>query len=301
VTLADLVAARNGSELLKGDSLRHFDAEAWALVHYLMFADQGARWEKLGRFSAMVAGGADPDVAFREAIGPIADLLTPVRAYVDRSIFAYRAVQVDAGVKRETFAVAPVPTAEVAARRALFHVAMRRPVEARAAIEEARKAGGAPGAEVADALLLDTEDKDDAARAALQRAIDAGSTDAYAHYRLASLLWTRDADRDALTRIQALLAKAANLNTRYAAAYDFLASVNGQLDLGDPTGLALRAVALEPSDVHHRLTAARLLANARRYDDALKQVQAAAGLADTDAEARDVADLKTRIERQKGG
>jgi tetratricopeptide (TPR) repeat protein len=162
---------------------------------------------------------------------------------------------------------------------------MRWPAEARAAIDEARKAGGAPGAELADALLLDGDDKE-AARAAFQRAVDAGSTDAYAHYRLASLLWTRDADRDTLMRIQALLSKAASLNTRYAAAYDFLASVNDQLHLGEPTGLAMRAISLDPSDVHHRLTAARLFANARRYDDALKQVQAAADLADTEAESR---------------
>src|SRR5262245_5326292 len=217
MTLADLVAARDGSPLLKGDMLRHFDAEAWALVHYLMFADGGARWDKLGRFSAMVAGGADADAAFREAIGRVDDLATPARAYVDRNVFSYRVVQADAEVKRDAFAIAAVTPAEVAARRALFHVAMRRPVEARAAIDEARKAGGAPGAEVADALLLDADNKDDAARAAFARAVDVGSTDAYAHYRLASLLWTRNADRETLTRVQTLLAKATALNFRYAA------------------------------------------------------------------------------------
>ena len=294
------MAARNGSPLLKGDDLRIFDAEAWALVHYLMFADGGARWEKLGRFSSMVAGGTDPDTAFRETIGRLEDLATPVRAYVDRSVFSYRAVQVNTEVKRESFAVTPIAPAEVAAQRALFHVAMRRPVEARAAIDEARKAGGAPGAEVADGLLLESDDKA-AARAAFQRAVDAGSTDPYAHYRLASLLWTRDADRDTLMRIQALLSKAASLNTRYAAAYDFLASVNDQLHLGEPTGLAMRAVSLDPSDVHHRLTAARLFANAHRYDEALKQVQAAADLADTEAESREAAEMRSWIERAKGG
>ena len=300
IALPDLVAARNGSPLLKGEMLHFFDAEAWALVHFLMFADQGARWEKLGRFSGMVASGTNPDAAFREALGRVEDLATPVHAYVDRSLFAYRAVQVNAEVKRESFTVAPVAPAEAAARKALFHVAMRRPAEAHAAIEEARKAGGASGAELADALLLDAEDKDDLARAALQRAIDAGSTDAYAHYRLASLLWTRDADRDTLTRIEALLSKAALLNVRYAAAYDFLSSVKSQLGAGDPTGLALRAVSLEPSAAHHRLTAARLLANVKRYDEALKQVQAASELAETDAESREAAELTAWIQRQRG-
>jgi hypothetical protein len=270
-------------------------------VHYLMFADQAKRSKDLGRFSSIVAGGGDPDAAFRDAIGSVDSLLTPVRAYVDRSIFSYMAVQADATVKREAFTSTPLTPAEAAARRALFHVAMRRPVEARTAIDEARKAGGAAGAEVADALLLDSEDKDDAARAAFARAVDAGSTDAYAYYRLASLLWTRDADHETLTRIQTLLSKATALNNRYAAAYDFLAGVDDQLHVGDPAGLAMRAVSLEPSDAHHRLTAARLLANARRYDEALKQAQAAIELADSEAAAREAADLKRRIEAQKGG
>jgi hypothetical protein len=301
IPLAELIAADNASPLLKGDNLHIFDAEAWALVHYLMFADQAKRSKDLGRFSSIVAGGGNPDAAFRDAIGSVDSLLTPVRAYVDRSIFSYMAVQADATVTREAFTSTPLTPADAAARRALFHVAMRRPVEARAAIDEARKAGGAAGAEVADALLLDSEDKDDAARAAFARAVEAGSTDAYAYYRLASLLWTRDADHETLTRIQALLSKATALNTRYAAAYDFLAGVDDQLHIGDPTGLAMRAVSLEPSDAHHRFTAARLFANARRYDEALKQTQAAIELADSEAAAHEAADLKRRIEAQKGG
>jgi hypothetical protein len=300
IPVADLVAARADSPLLKAE-LNLFDAEAWALVHYLMFANEGARSSDLGRFSSLVVSGTDPDVAFREALGNVADLVPPVRAYVDRNIFTYRALKADAAVKREAFTVASVSPAEAAARRALFHVAMRRPVEARAAIDDARKAGGAPDAEVADALLLDAEDKDDAARAAFARAVDAGTTDAYAHYRLASLLWKRDADRETLTRIQTLLSKAAALNVRYAAAYDFLAQVQADLGAPQPSGLALRAVSLDPSDAHHRLTAARLLADEKRFDDALKQVQAAAELANSDDVARQAAELRSWIERRKGG
>lgn len=297
--LPDLVAAREGSPLLKGDNLAVFDAQAWALVHYLMFADKGAHSAALGRFASLVIGGTDADVAFREALGPIADLQLPVGVYVDRSIYTYLAVQADAAVKREAFAVTPISAAEAAARRALFHVAMRRPVEARAAIEEAHKAGGAADAELAEALLLDGDDKGDAARAAYARAVDAGSTDPYAHYRLASLLWTPDATRETLTRIQALLSKAVALNPRYAAGYDFLAGTNGQLGIGEPSSLALRAVMLEPSSAHHRLTAARLLAQEKHFDDALKQVEAARELADSAAQAEEAAELRSRIERAK--
>jgi hypothetical protein len=299
IPVADVVAARDGSPLLKGDNLYLFDAEAWSLVHYLMFADGGAHWDALGKCLSTITGGVASEVAFAETIGRPADLQTPLRAYTDRNVFAYKALQADATVRRETFAVTPVAPADAAARRALFHVAMQRPVEARALIDEARKAGGMADAEVADALLLERDDKLDAARDTYLRAVDAGTTDPYAYYRLATLLWRRDADHDTLTRIRALVAKAATLNPRYAAAYDFLASLDDQLQSGDPPALALRAVSLDPADAHHRLTAARLLGNARRYDEALKQADAAAELADNDAVAREAADLKTRIQHQR--
>jgi tetratricopeptide (TPR) repeat protein len=300
IPIAELIAARSDSPLLKTD-LTLFDAQAWALVHYLMFGEKGARSNDIARFASLVVEGTDADAAFRETLGKAADLELPISAYVERSLFAYKALKVDAAVKREAFAVTPVPPAEAAARRALFHAAMGRPVEARAAIDEARKIGGAPDAEVADALLLDTEDKDDAARAAFGRAVDAGTTDPYAHYRLASLLWKRDADKETLTRIQTLLTKAAALNVRYAAAYDFLAQVKA--DLGDThaSGLALRAVSLDPANARYRLTAAELLADEKRFDDALKQVQAAAELAESSDDSRQAAELRASIEKRKGG
>lgn len=190
IPLADLVAAPNGSPLLKGDNLMLFDAEAWAVVHYLMFADGGAHAGGLEKYLTGVLKGMSPDAAaFAETIGRPSDLQTPLRAYVDRNLFSYKALQADATVRRESFGVTPIPAAECAARRAVFHVAMGRPVEARALVDEARKAGGASDAEVADALLLEREDKIDAARDAYARAVGAGTTDAYAHYRLATLTW----------------------------------------------------------------------------------------------------------------
>jgi hypothetical protein len=53
-------------------------------------------------------------------------------------------VDVDASVKRESFPNRQLSPSESAAALALFHVAMNRPVEARAAIDEARKAGPLP-------------------------------------------------------------------------------------------------------------------------------------------------------------
>jgi len=216
---------RSSPEFTSDEGLKTFDAESWALVHFLMFGEAGARWPKLDQFANMVSRGADPANAFREALGRPEDLETPFSNYISRNLFSFKQLNVDVSVKPEGFTVRPLPAADGASRRALFHVAMRRPVEARAAIEEARKVDpSAPESFVAEALLLDRDGKHDEAKAAFTRAVDAHSTSGYAHYRMASLLWRPDVDRDTLTQIEKLFNVAITLNNRDADAYASLAS-----------------------------------------------------------------------------
>jgi TPR repeat protein len=291
---------RESPQFLSDEGLRDFDAESWALVHYLMFGENGARWPKLDQFSKLVAGGMDADVAFRETLGRPEDLDGPFSIYIGRSIFSFRQVNVDASVKREGFAVSPLPAQDAASRRALFHVAMKRPVEARAAIDEARKGGApAPEAFVAEALMLDADDKDDEAKAAFARAVDAGSTSPYAHYRLASLSWRPDADHDTLARIENQLDRAIALNNRDVAAYAFLGQVRAVLGVGDPVALARRAVSLEPSESHHRVNLAFVLSRQRKYDEALSEAQTALALAKTDQARRRATDEIESITRHR--
>ncbi len=85
-----------------------------------------------------------------------------------------------------------------------------------------------PGSYEAEALLLDQEDKPDKARVAFTKAVEAGSTSPYAHYRLASLTWRRDAGPEALKAIERLLANAIGLNPKYAEAYSWLGEDPGR-------------------------------------------------------------------------
>ncbi len=79
---------------------------------------------------------------------------------ISADIFSYRRVNLDVSVERERFPVRKLPAAESASMRAMFHTAMRRPVEARAAIAEARKADPkAAGSYVAEGLLADRDNK----------------------------------------------------------------------------------------------------------------------------------------------
>ena len=287
-------------EFLKAEDLSTFDATSWALVHYLLFGERGVRWPRLDRFAQLVAQGTEPDAAFREALGSPDSLDGPFTTYINRSIFTFRQVNVDASVKREGFSVRELPAAEAAARQALLYTAMRRPEEARRAITEARAAGGAPDTFVAEGLLFDASGKQDEARDAYARAADAGSRNSYAHYRLASLMWQSQADRESLLQVDKILNQACVLNNRNAAAYALLADVRSALSSGDPMPMVLRAISLEPAEPHYRLTAASVLRKERKYDEALKHARIALSLADTEEERRRATEMIESLTRAKG-
>ena len=288
-------------EFLTDEGMATFDAASWALVHYLMFGEKGARWGQLDRFTQLVAQGTDPDVAFREALGPPEDLNNALRIYTSRNLFTFRQVNVDASVKREGFTVRMLSAGEAAARQALLHVALERPDEARKAIQEAHKGQAGGDAFAAEALLLDGAGKDDEAMAAYARAVDAGSSQPYAYYRLASLMWRSEVSQQTLVRIEQLLNKAVALNNRYAAAYAMLGEARSALGTGVPIALVLRAISLEPAEAHYRLAAANVLRNERKYEDALKHAQVALGLAEDDRERSRATELIAALTKAKGG
>ena len=296
-----LAVDRKSPDFLDGERLQTFDAESWAFVHFLMFGEAGARWPKLDQFIRLVESGAEPQVAFREALGRPEDLEAPFGAYISRSIFSARQLNVDASVKREGFAVRSLALPESASRRALFHAAMDRPLEARAAIAEARKGdASAPDSFAAEAILLDREGKIDEARAAYERATGAGSAIGYAYYRLASLLWRPDPDPATLKRVEALLAEAIARNTRDAWAYAWIGEVRAILGTGEPLGMVLRAISLDPSEPQHRLRAANVLWRQRKYDEALKHAQSALELASDEETRRRAKEAIDGITRAKG-
>jgi TPR repeat protein len=300
--LAKLVTVtRQSPEFAQGDKLQMFDAQAWAFVHFLMFGDQGARADKLNQFARLVTSGKDAATAFQEALGTPESLENPYRTYLQRAIYSFRRFNIDVSVERERFPVRPLPPAESAAERALFHAAMRRPVESRAAIAEAQKAdANVAGSYEAEGILFDYDSKPQEAKAAFTKAVERGSTSAYANYRLASLMWTPDRDRDALVAIEKRLSEAVRLNIRYAAAYAWLGEVRASLGIGsEPLSLVRRAISLEPANPDHRLSAARILRNAEHYDEAAVEAKTALTLADSDGDRREAQELLGSIEAAK--
>jgi TPR repeat protein len=290
VPLADLLAADWKSKFVADENWRPmFDAQAWMFCHYLVFGEKGANAPRMNQFAELMRDGRKADEALKEAFGAVKPLEEGYLNYLDRKLFQYGQLKLDLNVKKEAFAVRTLPPAEAAAVRAGFHVAMGRPVEARALIDEARKADAAsvPAAE-AEALLFDRENKKAEALAAYTRAAEAGSTNYYVHYRRAMLSWQRDAPREAQAQRVKSLEEAVRLNPDFAWAQASLADVLSETDPGErAVAAALKAARLEPSVASHRITLIDALWNASHPEEAKKQAAEALKLpADADERKR---------------
>jgi tetratricopeptide (TPR) repeat protein len=299
-TLRELLTADRGSPWFASEGKLHeFDAEACLFVHYLMIGDNGAHRAQLDRFATLVRDGQPAAGATESAFGNPDTLENVFKVYYSKPLFQFMIFNVDANVKQEAFDAHAMPPAGAAAALAAWHVAMGRPVEARTAIGDAKKADAKLAAAFdAEGLLLESERKGDEARAAFASAIELQSTNAYVHYRWAALSWSAQADAATKTRVDEALDRATKINDRLAPAFTLSAFVKTQLGHPDQAlPLAMRAVSLDPWDSQNRVTLASVLLMLSRRDEARVQASMAFELASTDAERRAAQQIVDAITR----
>lgn len=291
--MKELIAVtRTSREYTQNDGLGRFDAQAWALVHYLMFGHNAARQAGVNTFAALVKNGTDPGAAFAEAFGTVAELEDDFSGYIDREIFSYRKFVVDQATKREAFTSRPLTPAESAAGRAAFHVSMGRSAEARALIDEARQTDPrSVDAYMAEGLLLRRENKEQESDAAFVKAASLGSASPYAYYRAAMSMWGTGASRPdeaAFRQMDVYLSKAIELNPSFAESYAVLAEVRSaqKKPADDVVALLNKAIALDPSDPWTRIAAARSLWRIDRLTEARAVARVAVALTADDPRAK---------------
>jgi Tfp pilus assembly protein PilF len=295
---------RSSPELTGEYGLQRFDAQSWALVHYLMFGEKGAHRARLNQLVALARAGRPAAAAFEEVMGNADSYEQPLNLYIANPILHYGRLAVDASVARERFEAKPLPASVAAAGRAAFHVAMGRPAEARALIAEARQADAdEPDAFTAEALLHDRDGNADAAAAAYEKAVALGSTHAYPYYRSARLLWQDGVTEEEWRRMDALLSRAIELHETFSWAHAMLAEARASLN--EPAARIIphlrRAMELEPTEAWHRISAARALVKLRGFSQARQAAESALSLADSDevrAEAQRVLDSVSQAERR---
>ena len=302
IRLAELLAADRKSPYFTDDTAREtFDAEAWLFVHYLVFGDKGVHQAQLNRFAEALRDGRSPEAALREGFGDLAAVDKGFQYYVGNQMYAYSSIKGDLNVKPAGFEVRPLSPAAATALRAGFHVAMERPREAQALIEEARRTEPASAlAAEAEALLLDQQDKRDEALAAYGRAAEAGSENFYVYYRRASLMWRSRPPKETMVKIAALLERATRLNPEHAWSQDSLARALAETEPGERAVAAARkAVSLEPSVASHHLALVQALWTASQEADARRELQTARVLARDDRERQSVQEWLDFMDRAR--
>lgn len=283
VPLGELLSADRSSRWLTQETaVEIFDANAWALVHYLVFGDQRKHAEKVNQFNRLLYAGTEPEVAIREAFGDMKPYQAEMKRYVERDLFGYVRIPVSLDTHPEAYATRVLAPGESAVRRGEMLVALDRPVEARAfAAEATREDPTLPGPSEIEASLLEEEKRTEEAKAAYAKAAERGSRRAYVYYRLAQLEWTPHADKAAKARLAASLEKARALEPGSADTLSFLADLKSDLGQGEEAlALAQKAIEIEPAESYHRLTLARVLWDLERVDEAMRAAQTALQAAD---------------------
>jgi tetratricopeptide (TPR) repeat protein len=289
-------AAKNFND---DDGLFAFDTQAWGLVHFLLFHENGVHRAKLATFASLVQQGTDAQAAFEQAFGSSQQLQSLYSSYETRGIYQFMRVKVDLGVKREDTPLVPVVPAAAIGERAAFAAAMGMAGTARESIDEARASDPAqPQSYVAEGLLVDQAGDRSAASAAFEKAIANGTDNAYAFYRAAALALSRHPEPAALPSIEKWLSEAIQRNRRFADAYATLGEVRAAMAPGSDVaaGLVLRAITLEPSEASHHLAAARVFWRNQKWDWAVTQARTAERLAQTDAARAEAQHTLAQIE-----
>jgi tetratricopeptide (TPR) repeat protein len=252
---------------------------------------------RFGEVVRLLMQGTPSPEAVAKAYGALAAVDEAYWTYATRGVFTFARLQVDSDTSALKVPARAVPEPEQAVLRARLHAALDRPADARALLSEARKASPALAlADEVDGLLFDDENREEQAGQAFARAVKAGSTDFWAHYRLAVIQHSPGATPEALAEVQAHLERAVALNPDYGSAFSFLALVRlgrGQHDAA--LDAAVRGVRLEPSSVYARLSLAESLTRASRFLEAGTVAREASAMAQSDADRRDVDEFLKRL------
>lgn len=298
MSLNEVVSLVDGgdSRLKNGDFLAAHSAHAWALVHFLVWANEGAYQPGLDRYIKGVLRGADPVKSLASTLGDVSQLETAFNVYINRDIFPFTKFLTSAKLRREAFPVRDVPPVEMALLRAAHHVAHERPADARSALAEAQQLQPGVGDEVA-ALIADREGRNDEVRTALTRAVGQPFATWWAPYRLATL--ESPMGQSGFRRIRDLLTTATGRNPNADWAWAYLAVAHAELDEREAAVRALeQAIDLAPASSDDRRLAARAYLRLDMPAEARMSAGLARALATTPEERGVAQDMLAEVARR---
>jgi len=189
--LQELFAVTHASPYYRDASRRAlFDAQAWALVHYLLIGRSPDGAQGLGRFLELLAEGQDETLAFQEAMKmPLAEIEAAVSLYIRKSLSLYWKVELEPLDAKRDFKINELPPAVAEARLGELLLAVGRIDEARARLEAAVEAApDVPDAYEGLGFLYAAEKDSRSALTFLEKAVSKGASSPVVHYHYARIL-----------------------------------------------------------------------------------------------------------------
>jgi len=263
-----------------------FYAESWALTHLLIFNDREKHTEAMHDYDVALAHNEDPVAAAEHVFGDLKVLQKQLEAYIRRSEFSQLKVTVDATVDESTLHAVPLSTADADAVRADVLVYNHRPEDARTLLNAVLLEN--PKSALAHEAMgyLKFEEGDiEAARHWYAEAVQLDSHSYLAHFYFA-VMSMQAGNATPPEAIEASLLASIKLDPDFAPACDSLAQFYGlhREKLPEAHALTLRAIQLEPENLHYHLSAAQILMQMELFPAAIEDLRTAEKLAKTPEE-----------------
>jgi tetratricopeptide (TPR) repeat protein len=295
--LAELITLdRNSPYYTNGSTRERFDAQAWGVMHFMLFGQEGAGADRVNTLAKLLLEGQSSTDSVAQVFGSVDALEQSYLQYQKKPITNYARLKVQQNVVSKNFAVKPVSPSDALTMRAGLHVAMNRLDDARALIGEARKAetSNASSYDV-EALLFERNRQAGEARTAYAKAVELNSQNFYSHYRVA--VTDVETSVNPPDGLEKQVRRAIALNDAYAPSYSLLANI--LLQGTQPASAlepALTAIRLDPGDSFPRLTLARVYWRLNRRAEAMGVARSGLSLARGDQERGAAKELITFME-----
>lgn len=266
-----------------------FYAESWALMHYLMFDDNGARRPQLGKFIGGLAAGRPVADSFRDAFQTdYKTMEKQLQKYVRGSSYVMQQFKFEESLKIDREMQSSVLSeAEALAYLGDLLLHINRTDVAEKHLKDALALDGKLAFAHASLGMVYVRARNfDLARASLEQAVAANSNNYLAHYYYAFALsregmdennFIRSFQPDTLAKMKTELKRAIELQPDFAESYDLLAFVH--LIAGDDLDEGVRAITrartLAPGRADYAFTLAQLQMRQQKFAEAQATIAAA--------------------------
>lgn len=278
---------RYSPEYNEGSKRGMFYAESWAVVHYLLQANNGTRVPQLGQFLGLIAANVPTDDAFKRAFAMDIDSFEKeLKKYIEGHTFRLQVATFEHKLEVDSqLQSSPVTEAEAQAYLGDLLLHTNQLTEAEARLQQALAADPKlPMAHASLGIVRMRQGKFDEAKKSLQEAIAAESANYLTHYYYAyalsreamdSMNVVRSYSPESANLMRAELRKAIQLNPTFTESYSLLAFVNmvtGE-ELDESIALLQKALTISPGRQELSFHLAQIYMRQQKFDLARQTVE----------------------------